>query len=166
MAQAVWYSISHFSSVGVNPINAVNWCLRLTFWTSRRTHSLLMKKCFPSQTENNARTQLEPHETFPADLLHIPSWVIVLSVLKTELKLHLCVLRELRRHSGLLKRWVLEMFCQAPPTPYRCIDLNQSDIGLLIHIFDLGIKRGPALQLHLQKIRILSPCTNTRALHR
>lgn len=98
MAQAVWYSISHFSSVGMNPINAVNSCLRLALWTSRHTHSLLMKKCFPSQTENDTRTQLEPHETFPADLLHIPSWVITLSVLKTELKPHLCVLRELRKH--------------------------------------------------------------------
>lgn len=43
-----------------------------------------------------------------------------------------------------------------PPTPYRCVDLDESDVGLLVHVFNLGVKRGSALKLHLRKIRILS----------
>lgn len=36
---------------------------------------------------------------------------------------------------------------------YRCIDLDQSDVCLLIDVFDLGIIRGSALQLHLEEIK-------------
>lgn len=38
-----------------------------------------------------------------------------------------------------------------PPTPYRCIDLDQSYVSLLVHIFDLGVKCGSTLKLHLQE---------------
>lgn len=34
---------------------------------------------------------------------------------------------------------------------YRSINLDQSDVSLLIDVSDLGIERGAALQLHLQQ---------------
>lgn len=36
---------------------------------------------------------------------------------------------------------------------YRCIDLDQSDVSLLIDIFDLSVECGSALQLHLEEIK-------------
>ncbi len=39
-----------------------------------------------------------------------------------------------------------------PPAAHRCIDLDQSDVCFLIHIFDLGVKCGSTFQLHLEEI--------------
>lgn len=39
---------------------------------------------------------------------------------------------------------------------YRRVDLDQSDVGLLVDVSDLGVERGAALQLHLQEAKALS----------
>lgn len=39
------------------------------------------------------------------------------------------------------------------PSAYRSVDLDQSDVGLLVDVSDLGVERGAALQLHLQEAK-------------
>lgn len=39
---------------------------------------------------------------------------------------------------------------------YRSVDLDESDVGLLVDVSDLGVKRGAAFQLHLQETKALS----------
>lgn len=42
---------------------------------------------------------------------------------------------------------------------HRGVDLDQSDVGLLVHVFDFCVKRGSALQLHLiNQTRYRSRC--------
>ena len=50
--------------------------------------------------------------------------------------------------------------------PYWSIDLDQSDVGFLIHVFDLGVERGSALQLHLEEMKSLVPFTLTSSTTR
>lgn len=61
-----------------------------------------------------------------------------------------------RTEAALYHLWVEEYSQHRKQAlPHRSVDLNQGDVGLLVHVLDLGVKRVSALQLHLEETELL-----------